>query len=745
MRVVNIADNSWILYFKAEKKAYFRKIGYHNFYTLIFGPCLTLILTMYLTSLVRNRFKSNIASARLEKAHSEALEAKQFAELITKIIPDLIFIKNERSEIVNANPAFLNLYPEEIRGNAIGKTGYEHFPVHEVATFMEADKHAFERGSCQTYEDITPHDGQTRKMYTTKIKFFDRYGNPFLLGISRDVTDIVAAREEAERINRQMQDYTDKLEIARMDAVDAKERAEEADRTKSEFLANMSHELRTPMNGIIGMTDMLDETDATSEQKEYIDVLRNSAKSLLLIVNDILDLSKIESGNMVLEKDPFALKTSIHTTADFFKSMASKRGLVLSTYVDEDLPDFIEGDEGRFVQILRNLIGNAVKFTDAGEIRIEAKYKDDSLLISVKDTGIGIPEDQIKKVFDKFNQANNTSSRKYGGTGLGLSITKQLVELMGGEIWVESLLKKGTTFWIQMPIIPREDIKNIVSKLSPAHSHSRPSSHHVEYSYNKNARILIAEDHPTNQFLIKKLMHKFGFKSVETAENGEEAVQLHTVNEYDLILMDCQMPEMDGYEATKRIRTMQNGDKRIPIIAMTANAMVGDREKCLAHGMDDYISKPIDPKKLMEILSFWIPTCEQEKIVPYPYEHEPQQSKQEYVVLNFAHLESFTDGDIEMEEELFKLFLKESDISLNKLRHFCECGSNSEWKEAAHKYKGAAANLGAETLSAMCFWAEKGHEENSIQKQKYLMDIEKAHKEVSELVFARLNTKAAIA
>jgi CheY-like chemotaxis protein/HPt (histidine-containing phosphotransfer) domain-containing protein len=527
-----------------------------------------------------------------------------------------------------------------------------------------------------------------------------------------------------------MQDYTDKLEEARMEALDAKEKAESADKAKSEFLANMSHELRTPMNGIIGMSDMLEETGLTQEQSEYNEILQSSAKSLLLIVNDILDLSKIEAGGMELEAEPFPLRKAISETVELFMSIASKRGLVLSADIARNLPRFIEGDEGRFIQILRNLLGNAIKFTDAGSVHLIAESRGNTLYISVSDTGIGVPENQIDKIFGKFTQANNTSSRKYGGTGLGLAITKQLVEMMNGEIGVQNNKVQGSLFWFRIPLKVRDDIDNILEKFVPRRNGPEAPVTQSTAAINLNARILLAEDHPTNQFLMKRLLTKIGFKKIDCVETGKEAVDAFEKNRYDLILMDCQMPEMDGYEATREIRRLQHPSSNIPVIAMTANAMVGDREKCMEAGMDDYISKPIDAKKFIALISRWLSQMSTSQLIPENTYALPERRKTTEMPVDIIHLETFTDGDKDVEQQLFSLFLEQADISLSRLRDAISSHDNEEWRSASHKFKGAAANLGAKKLSEICHAAESAFLQTGDAKIGILNAIQTQYEEV---------------
>ncbi len=564
--------------------------------------------------------------------------------------------------------------------------------------------------------------------------------------------DLVLRCQEKEKMERQVRSYAEDVRAAHTRAMQAVEDAESANRAKSEFLANMSHELRTPMNGIIGMADMLEGTGLDEEQLEYNEVLRKSAKSLLLIVNDILDLSKIEAGSMEIESEPFALRRAITDTVELFTGMASKKGVVLSADIARDLPRYIEGDEGRFVQVLRNLLGNAIKFTDEGSVHFIAELNNGNLLVRVTDTGIGISEDDLENVFDKFHQANNSTTRIYGGTGLGLAISKQLIEMMGGEIGAESVIKKGSTFWFKLPMIVREDIDDILERFVPRSSSLQVPNlvlPHNQVSMNTQARILLVEDHPTNQFLMKRLLSKLGFEGVDCVDNGKIALELYETHSYDLILMDCQMPEMDGYEATGWIRSMETGDARIPIIAMTANAMVGDREKCLKCGMDDYISKPVDAVKFAHLISHWLPGDQEQGLSDvqgasgsaflHKNVRETGEKEGADTPINLEHLEAFTDGDFDVERELFGLFSEQAILALDRLEQSCDMGDDDEWRSAAHKFKGAAANLGAQKLSELCFSAEKGFEAPQGDKLELLCAIRAGFEDVQHFIDTRVS------
>jgi signal transduction histidine kinase/CheY-like chemotaxis protein len=393
----------------------------------------------------------------------------------------------------------------------------------------------------------------------------------------------------------------------------AKHAAEGASRAKSEFLANMSHEIRSPVNGIIGMTELALDTELTSEQREYLTMVKTSAASLMSVINDILDFSKIEAGKLVIEDVAFGLRHTLAEIIDVFSLRARQKGLELSCLIPPELPDALVGDPTRLRQIIINLVGNALKFSKQGAIVVRTEIEDKTpsqavFHFSVADAGIGIALEKQSLIFDAFTQSDSSTTRQHGGTGLGLSICAQLVALMGGNIWVESQPGQGSTFHFKvrfglqdLPARSKTPVDHIPAPLAPARQFPAGLQRHL--------KILLAEDNLVNQRVAMRFLEKRGH-SVVLAQSGKKALDAWRHQLFDLILMDVQMPEMDGFEATARICADEESTaKHVPIIAMTAHAMVGDRERCLAAGMDDYISKPINASDLYAAIDRLNPTA----------------------------------------------------------------------------------------------------------------------------------------
>ncbi|MBX3039373.1 MAG: response regulator [Bdellovibrionaceae bacterium] len=529
--------------------------------------------------------------------------------------------------------------------------------------------------------------------------------------------------------------YIERLRRFDRDIIVARNEAERASRMKSSFLANMSHEIRTPLNGVLGLTRLLRETKIDKEQQELVESLEASGRTLLSIVNDILDLSKIESGKIELENTDFDAHDLVLDLEKAFSPVADRKGISLIV----DGPKVVVpvcGDPVKVRQVLQNLVSNALKFTKEGEVRLRWRVEPGpALRFEVKDTGIGIPTDSMHRIFHPFEQADSSTSRHYGGSGLGLAICRHLVEAMGGKLGVESRVGLGSRFWFTVPCRPGrlEAVKATVSPVTPP----QPLGALTFSGEGGGARVLLVEDNEVNQHLVVTFLKRRGFE-VDAAVNGVVALEKLRANPFDLILMDAHLPEMDGFEATRRIRRGEAGQKAeaAPIIALTASAIKGERERCLSVGMNDYLTKPVDLQQLEKTVRSYLGMGDMKS--------GSKKSEASVAPVLAATAKGGTpvrpnDLDEELYQDLVAIFLRITPDREKDLRQAIEKKDDKSVGKLAHTMKSSAAQLGLNDLASICKKMElKGLSGSSDEWPDLMAEFDRS----LEAVYAKLKAEA---
>ena len=560
---------------------------------------------------------------------------------------DPLFTISPEGKITDINNATVDI-TEMTRDTLIGTDFFEYFTEPEKA--REIYKQVFAQGFVADYP-LTIRDGKLTDVLFNGSVYKDEYGKVLgVVVVARDITD-------HNRIEQELIEAKVHAELATIVAQEAKAKAERAARTaedavksKQQFLSNMSHEIRTPMNSIIGFTKVLLKTNLTDKQKEFLSAIKISGDSLIVLINDILDLAKVDAGKMSFEETPFKMEASLSAMVNVFETKILEKNLKLRQQYDSRIPKVLVGDPVRLHQIILNLLSNAVKFTTEGEIIISVQMlSEDTDIVTIEfaitDTGIGIPQNKMENIFENFQQATSETSRLYGGTGLGLAIAKHLVESQGGSIKLKSKVNEGSTFSFILPF-----------KKTTSEAGSETETPNIIENI-KSIKVLVVEDIPINQLLMKTLLDDYGFE-YEIATNGKIAIDKLQFKSYDIILMDLQMPEMNGFEATRYIRTTLKS--HIPIIALTADVTTADLQKCKAVGMDDYISKPVDESLLYHKIN--------DLLKKHIVIQSTGQTKGSSKCVDLSYLYKRTKTNPALMSEMIALYLEQTPFLITKMK-----------------------------------------------------------------------------
>ncbi len=625
---------------------------------------------------------------RLVEERTRALEqtSQDYRQIFESAHDAIIVFRPEDERVLNVNRRACEVYGftrEEFLEISLASVS------ENVARGQQQIRETLEWGTYYNFESTQFRKDGSRMFLEINASKMIYEGELAIISINRDVTE--RRRAEALRL--------------------AKEAAERTARAKAQFLANMSHEVRTPMAGVVGLADLLLTTELDGQQGQYARLIQSSTVSLLRVIDDILDFSKIEAGKLSFETVPFDLRATLRDVTELLRLAALGKGTALDLEVEESVPTWVFGDPGRLRQVLMNLTGNAVKFTEGGGVSVHAGMSGTGAAakvhIRIRDSGIGIPAEAQGGLFELFSQADGSTSRRFGGTGLGLAISKRIVESMGGEIGFESAPGTGSLFWILVPLEPT------VAPARPEAPVGRPGV---------SRRILAAEDNPINQLVITEHLKSLGYEVTPVA-NGLEALEEIQARAYDLVLMDCQMPHLDGYETTQRIRQLPGVVGRIPIIALTAHAIREDLDKCLAVGMNDTITKPFRGETLLRKLEHWLGSDAESQAGPGPQNEPADGTLDERQVEFLNSLREESDPDIL--NKLIGHFRRQSYVE--ELRGALDRGDRIAVQGCAHKLKGSSSLLGATRLPRLCAQLEmasqKGLKEECL-RQLALIEIE---------------------